>query len=51
MSKSRSKTFTKIKTKPPKPLEHKPWRSNDPVANDIYRNNYIDNEDTVLKAR
>ena len=49
------KTFitnaTKLKSKPPKPLEHKPWKSNSPVAHDIYRNNYLDNEDTVLKSR
>ncbi|XP_072028452.1 F-box only protein 16-like [Amphiura filiformis] len=45
------KKTMRVKSKPPKPLEHKPWRGNDPVANDIYRNNYLDNKDPVLSKR
>ncbi|XP_072176011.1 F-box only protein 16-like [Diadema setosum] len=39
------------KSKPPKPLQHKPWKANAPVARDTHRNNYLDNEDNILKAR
>ncbi|XP_071965985.1 F-box only protein 16-like isoform X2 [Antedon mediterranea] len=34
-----------------KPLEHKPWRGSDPKTTDTMRNNYLDNEDEILKAR
>ncbi|XP_033126859.1 F-box only protein 16-like [Anneissia japonica] len=34
-----------------KPLEHKPWRGTDPKAVDTVRNNYLDNNDEILKAR
>ncbi|XP_041482195.1 F-box only protein 16-like [Lytechinus variegatus] len=45
------KTAWSTKSKPPKPLQHKPWRANAPVATDTHRNNYLDNEDELLKAR
>ncbi|KAJ8020566.1 F-box only protein 16 [Holothuria leucospilota] len=42
---------TPLKAKPPKPLVHKPWRGTDPKVEDIYRNNYLDNSDSLLDAR
>ncbi|PIK42642.1 putative F-box only protein 16 [Apostichopus japonicus] len=30
-----------LKVKPPKPLDHKPWRGTDPKVEDIHRNNYL----------
>lgn len=42
---------TPLKVKPPKPLDHKPWRGTDPKVEDIHRNNYLDNKDDLLVAR
>ncbi|XP_033640268.1 F-box only protein 16-like isoform X1 [Asterias rubens] len=49
--KGSKRTTPKLKSRPPKPLDHKPWRASAPVADDIKRNNYLDNPDEILLQR
>ncbi|XP_022106911.1 F-box only protein 16-like [Acanthaster planci] len=49
--KTSKRATPKLRSRPPKPLDHKPWRVNDPVADNLRRNNYLDNPDEILQQR